>query len=319
MGDDLRFAEPWLLLLLLLLPLMALALFPRAARASALRVGTLATAASASRRTWRVRFEPIAALLRIGAAALLIVGLARPQTADTAASDGEGIDIVLAFDVSSSMTQPFGGRKTRMEAAKDVLTTFVQGRQDDRVALVAFQGSSITLSPLTTDYNAVSQAIGGADRLLLADGTAIGVALGESVNVLRGSNAVSRIVILMTDGENNAGDLKPLAAARIAERLGARVYTVGVVGTEPGFGSRTNVDEASLRSIADVTGGTYSRAEDQESLQDVYDGIDELETSRFNAQASQRYRDIAQIALAGAAALLVLEIIARATLFRRAP
>jgi Ca-activated chloride channel family protein len=184
---------------------------------------------------------------------------------------------------------------------------------------VAFQGTSITLSPLTTDYGALVQSVESAALLQLADGTAIGSALGESVNVLRGSNAATRIIILLTDGENNAGNVPPLSAARIAERLGARVYTVGVVGGplfSPGR-QAANVDEESLRSIADVTGGTYSRATDPATLEQVYADIDALEKSRIEGRTLTRFDDIAPYFLAAAAAAFALEIALRASVLRR--
>lgn len=316
--DDLRFAAPWALLLLVAIPLLAWLAWPRRT-AGSIRMGSLASVA-AVRPTWRVRLEPALMLLRVAAIALLVVAVARPQQGEAASdAQGEGIDIVLAFDVSASMTQPFGQGRTRLDAAKDVLSRFIEGRSNDRVALVAFQGSSITLSPLTNDYGAVNESVQGADQVRLADGTAIGTAIGESVNVLRGSNAVSRIVILMTDGESNAGEIAPLAAARIAERLGARVYTIGVVsrvGINPQR-STLNVDERSLQEIADVTGGTYNRAEDPAALAQIYQRIDELEKSRFEAQVFTRYDDIAPFVLAAAAVLLALEVGLRSTAFRR--
>jgi Ca-activated chloride channel family protein len=301
--------------LLAVLPLVAVVALPRREGVS---VGTL-TPARRLAPTWRVRLEPALGALRIASIALLIIALARPQRGEAATETrGEGIDIVLAFDVSSSMTEPFGQNRTRIQAAKQVLRDFVDARQSDRVGLVAFQGSSIALSPLTIDYEALSRAVEDADRLQLADGTAIGTALGDSVNALRGSTAASRIVILLTDGENNAGTLEPLAAARIAERLGVRVYTVGVVGTgNPLRPSRVNVDEESLRSIADVTGGTYSRAEDEDALGDVYQRIDELETSRFVGRTFTRFDEIAPLLLAAAAAALACEIALRHTVLRR--
>lgn len=313
--DSFRFDEPWLLALLALVPLLALAAWPRA---GAVRFGTLLPA-SRVRRTWRVRAEPALLALRLLAAALLVLALAGPQRGEASTeSETEGIDIVLAFDVSSSMTQPLEGLTTRLEAAEEVLTDFVGARQNDRVGLVAFQGSSLTLSPLTTDYEALKTSVDTATHLELSDGTAIGVALGESINVLRGSSAATRIVILMTDGENNAGSVEPLAAARIAERLGVRVYTVGVVSA--GFSARSTleVDEEALRRIADVSGGTYSRAEDQQGLADIYAGIDTLEKSRIQGTPLTRWDEIAPYFLAAAAVVLALELGLRSMVFRRA-
>lgn len=316
--QDFRFATPWLLLLLAVLPLLVVT-WRSGGAASAVPVGALGAAARA-RRTWRLRSERWLPALRILGVALLILALARPQRGEASTTtETEGIDIVLAYDVSSSMTQPFGGTRTRLDAAEEVLTGFVERRTNDRVGLVAFQGTSITLSPLTTDYSALVQSVESAALLQLADGTAIGSALGESVNVLRGSNATTRIIILLTDGENNAGNVPPLSAARIAERLGARVYTVGVVGG-PLFNQgrqAANVDEESLRSIADVTGGTYSRATDPATLEQVYADIDALEKSRIEGRTLTRFDDIAPYFLAAAAAAFALEIALRGSLFRR--
>ena len=316
--DAFRFESPWMLLLLGLLPLLALLAWSAQHRGFALGFGSIGPAEK-SARTWRVRFEPFLPLLSLLGAALLVIGLARPQRGEASSeAEGEGIDIVLAYDVSSSMTQNFGGGRTRLDAAEEVLVNFVGQRENDRVGLVAFQGSSIALSPLTTDYQALQQSVRDAAGLMLADGTAIGSALGESVNTLRGSTASSRIVILMTDGENNAGEVQPLAAARIAERLGVRVYTVGVVGTQnfPSPGG-LNVDEESLRSIAEVTGASYSRATDPQALQDTYNRIDELETSRVESRVFTRFDEIAPYFLAAAACALALEVLLRFSAFRR--
>jgi Ca-activated chloride channel family protein len=199
-----------------------------------------------------------------------------------------------------------------------VLTEFNDARENDRVALVAFQGSSITLSPLTTDYAAVAGAARVAGTLRLVDGTAIGTALGASANVLRESSAASRIVILLTDGENNAGELQPLAAARIAERLGVRVYTIGILATGlQSIRSNVNVDEESLRRMAEVTGGTYSSARDPQALADGYDAIDELETTRVDGRVFTRYDEWAPFLLAAAACAFAIESVLRASVFRR--
>jgi Ca-activated chloride channel family protein len=268
-----------------------------------------------------VRGERALPVLRLLAVALLVVAIARPQRGEAVAqTQGEGIDIVLAFDISSSMSQPFARNRTRLQAATDVLSQFVAARTNDRVGLVAFQGASITMSPLTTDYTALGGMVRTAGRIQLSDGTAIGLAIGESVNLLRSSTAASRVVILLTDGENNVHDIEPGEAARIAERLGVRVYTIGVV-TPPAFENfRTSlgVDEQSLKEIAQATGGTYNRAEDPQALQQVYDTIDKLEKSRFADKTVTRFDDIAPYVLAAAAAALALELALRYTLFRRA-
>lgn len=316
---DLRFADPWILLLLLALPALALVVLRFRGDRPAVSVGSIGPAAR-TRRTWRMRLQPLLPLLRLAAVALLIMALARPQRGEAVTeSGGEGIDIVLAYDASSSMTQPFARGQSRLEAAEQVLKRFVEGRTNDRVGLVIFRGNALTLSPLTTDYAAVSEAVEIAPTIRLDDGTAIGTAMGESINLLRASESASKIVILLTDGENNAPTIEPLAAARIAERLGIRVYTIGVVS---GSGNRSqsslNVDEAALREIANVTGATYNRAEDPGALQDVYENIDALEKSRFEGEEFIRYAEVASPLLALAAILLAIELALRSTVFRRA-
>lgn len=267
-----------------------------------------------------MRAERMLPALRVGAVVLLILAMARPQRGEASSrTQSEGIDIVLAYDTSSSMSQPFAAGRSRSQAAQDVLTRFVNGRTNDRVGLVVFQGATLTLSPLTTDYGALAQEVQDAQRIRLADGTAIGAAIGASVDLLRNSNAASRIVILLTDGENNVPTIEPQAAARIAEALGVRVYTVGVVslGTTPGT-SNINVDERSLQEIASVTGGTYNRAEDPQALQAIYANIDKLEKSRFEQEGYTRYDEIAPYVLAAAATLIALEIALRYGVLRRA-
>ena len=315
---DLRFADPWILTLLIALPFVALAAVLFRGSRGAVAVGSIEPAGPA-RRTWRVRIEPWVLSLRMLAVAALIVAVARPQRSEAAPeAQGEGIDIVLAYDVSSSMSEPFVGGRAKLAAAQDVLTRFVLGRTNDRVGLVVFSGNSLTLSPLTTDYAALADAVEIAHTLRLKEQTAIGTALGESVNVLRESRSTSRIVILMTDGQSNAGTVKPLEAARIAERLGVRVYTVGVVARSLGRSTSTLiVDETALKEIADVTGGTYNRAEDPAALQRIYDDIDRLEKSRFEAVEATRYVELASWALALAALALAVELLLRATAFRR--
>ncbi len=313
-----RFADPWVLIALVTVPALALFLWRQRGSRPAVHVGT--TAPLAASKTWRVRAEPALAALRLATVALVVVALARPQRGEaTTDTRGEGIDIVLALDTSSSMSQPFSRARTRLQAAEEVLSQFVAARTNDRVGLVVFRGASITLSPLTTDYAAVGGDLKAAGALRLTDGTAIGVALGESANLLRGSTAASRIVILLTDGENNQHDIEPLEAARIAERLGVKVYTVGVVSPSRNPGRSTlEIDEASLKQIASITGGTYNRAEDPGALQQIYASIDALEKSKFEDRILRHYDDIAPYLLAAAAAALALEVGLRSTVFRRA-
>jgi Ca-activated chloride channel homolog len=315
--DGLGFASPYVLLLLLAVPLLA-AYAWRRHDGAALGFGRT-DAAAAMPRTWRLTLWSLMPALRILAVVLLIVAVARPQRGEaTTEITREGIDVVLAFDVSASMTLPFSGTESRMVAAKRVLDQFVAERENDQVGLVAFQGTSLVMSPLTTDYRALRQSIDISDRLRLRDGTAIGNALAESVNVLRDSRSPARVVILLTDGENNVHEVEPMEAARIAQRLGVRVYTVGVVSHSPtGFRSTLNVDEAELREMSEMTGGRYARAEDPLSLRQAYDLIDELEKTEIEGRTVTRFDEYAPFVLALAALALALDAGLRHTVLRR--
>jgi Ca-activated chloride channel family protein len=316
---DLRFADPYILALLLAVPALGAVILIFRRERSALTVGRVPSTMRVP-RTWRTKAEPWLPLLRLVAVSLLIVALARPQRGEAVAeSDSEGIDIVLAYDVSSSMSELFARGESRQQAAANVLREFVEARSNDRVGLVIFRGNTLTLSPLTTDYRALSSAIEFAPSIRLDDGTAIGSAIAESVRALDSSEAASKIVILLTDGQNNASTIEPLASARIAESLGVRVYTIGVVSNVSGrLPSTVNVDEAALREIANVTGATYSRAEDPAALERIYETIDQLEKSRFETGRFTRYEEIAPWFLIAAACVLVLELLLRTTWLRRA-
>ncbi len=315
--EGVRFATPALLWLLVLLPVVGL-LTLRWKRPPALRFGSVGDAVAAP-VTWRIRGERLLPLMRLLALAALVVAIAGPRHGVAGAeTTGEGVDIALAFDTSASMTLPYAHNETRLDAAKQVLSNFVESRNGDRVGLVVFQASSLTLSPLSSDYAAVAADVRVADHVHLRDGTAIGLAIAQSAALLRESSAASRIVILLTDGENNVHDVEPLAAARIAQTLGVRVYVVGLGG---GSGvpdaARFTVDEQAMRQIAQITGGTYNRAEDPASLQATYDQIDRLERSRLPGAQFTRFDDWSPFVLAAAAVLLALELVLRYGLFRR--
>jgi Ca-activated chloride channel family protein len=315
--DGLGFATPALLWLVVLVPVVGL-LTIRWQRHPAVSVGSVADALSAP-VTWRVRGERLLPFMRLLALAALVVAIAGPRHGVAGAeTTGEGVDIALAFDISASMTLPYVRNESRLDAAKDVLSSFVESRNGDRVGLVVFQASSLTLSPLSSDYAAVATDIRDADHVQLRDGTAIGLAIAQSAALLRESTAASRIVILLTDGENNVHDVEPLEAARIAQALGVRVYVIGVGGgTGVPDSARFNVDERAMRQIAQITGGTYNRAEDPASLRDTYNQIDRLERSRLPGAQFTRFDDWSPFVLAAAAALLALELVLRCGPLRR--
>jgi Ca-activated chloride channel family protein len=311
------FHDPSLLLLLAVIPLLLLFKWRTGEQATPGRYSNLGLLGG-FRPTWRIRYRWLPALLRAGALALLVVALARPQVgqADTELPT-QGIDIVPVLDLSSSMTTLLG-RDTRQEIAQRVLTEFIEGREDDRIGLVIFREEALVLSPLTLDYAALTQLLEQAPQVNLPDGTAIGVGLASAIDLLRESRARSRVVILLTDGENTTGTVEPLAAARIAEALGVRVYTIGVIAPGARGGADLNVDEEALQKMAELTGGQYYPAESEEALTAIYASIDQLEKSRIGRPQFASYDELAVYFLAGALALLALELTLRGTVWRQA-
>ena len=323
-------ASPAWLLLLLLLP-VAWA-WSRRRRRRALVLPALATTGDLP-RTWRERLRAAPEILRALVFVLGVVALARPQQLEAGRPvTTSGVDIVLALDASGSMKAEDFQPRNRLEVAKQAAIEFVGDRPSDRIGLVSFAGQAVTQAPLTLDHDAVEDAIERVQIGALAEGTAIGTALATSVNRLRPSDARSRVVILLTDGVNNAGQIDPLTAAETARALGVRVYTIGVGTTgeapylleDPRFGRRyvrvvVRIDEDVLRDISGRTGGRYFRATDPQALTTVYDEIDRLERSPLSGRRPvvrlDRYLWLLLPALGG----VVLEGILRGTLFRRLP
>ena len=329
------FATPWLLLGLLAVPLLAFVprwVWGRSAPASLRFSDTSMTAAPAS---WRARLTPGLRLLRLVALALVVVAAARPQTSEaTELISGEGVDIALALDISGSMSSLDFQPNNRLDAAKEVIGDFIEDRGYDRIGLVVFAGDAFVSSPPTIDHEALQ---GRLDEVRLAgdlrvrDGTAIGLGLATAANMLKDSTAESRVVVLLTDGANNAGQIDPFTAAVAVEALGIKVYAIGA--GQPGlvplrvpgvFGERvvyqpSDLDEETLRRIADLTGGKYFRATDTEGLRQVYDEIDALEKSEVEVQVFTRYQELAAWVLIPAVMLLLLEALLGSTVLRRVP
>jgi len=254
------------------------------------------------------------------AAALAVVAAARPTVpGEPDPLTTEGIDIVVALDTSSSMGGLDFGGQGRMDAAKKVLLDFLDGLKNDRVGVVLFAGEAMVLSPLTLDYQAAKQLIAPVRAgSPLKDGTAIGTGLATAINVLRPSTARSRVVVLLTDGQNNSGDLLPMDAANIAKLLGMRVYTIGAVPA--GGGARnTDVDEDLMRQMSRLTGGQYFRASNATTLRDVYAEISALEKARVGSRGFIETSDVSLPFIALGFGLIVLEILLATTLLRRSP
>jgi Ca-activated chloride channel family protein len=270
-------------------------------------------------------------ILRLLSFAFIITALARPQTkSEQQQVEGEGIDIVLCLDVSGSMTaQDF--TPNRMEAAKKVASDFIDRRPTDRIAIVIFSGESFTQCPLTTDKAVLHSAVAAIRNGLLQDGTAIGDGLSTSVDRLRSSKSKSKVVILLTDGENNGGLIGPDNAKEIAKAFGIKVYTIGV-GTE-GYApfpqatplgttvqqQKVTIDEKLLTAIANETGGKYFRAKDNTSLENIYKDIDNLEKSKVEIASLTRYTEKFFPFVMIALALLLLEVVLRFSVLKKFP
>jgi Ca-activated chloride channel homolog len=307
----LSFRDPLFLLLLLLVPLAVFLKTRREKRGDgALVVPTLAFVASA-RPTWRVRLRHLPFALALLGYSGLVVALARPRLGlERTESWTEGVDIFIALDASGSMAAEDFKPKNRFFVAKNAVRQFIEGRSSDRVGLLVFAGRSRTVAPLTTDRQMLLERLSALTLGDQGDGTAIGMALGNALARLRPSKAKSKVVVLVTDGGNNAGEIDPDTAAGVAKALGVRVYTIGV-GTvsgpveipipvrDPETGRLTerrvvanvDVDEALLQRISDATGGRFFRATDAKGLADTFTAINQLEKSEIVTARFTRYRE----------------------------
>lgn len=327
-----RFASPWLLLLLLI-P-VALALLPLLTR-NRLRNATLQYSdlrlTNPLRPSIRQRLRFILPALRLIALALLIVALARPQSGNAREIiSGEGVDIAIVLDISGSMAA-LDFEPNRLGAARQVIHDFIDQRQYDRIGLVIFATEAFSQVPPTLDYGVLKRILDETQvswDIGLDSGTAIGLGLANGANMLRDSEADSRVIILLTDGANNSGQIDPLTAAEIAQALDIRVYTIGAARPGPAAlpfpdgrieYRDSEIDEETLKDIAEITGGLYFRAEDEVGLQEIYDTINELERSQVEVRTFTRYTELAIWFILPAALLLVLEALLRRTLLRKIP
>ena len=272
-------------------------------------------------------------ILRMLAVFIFILALARPQAGQKEEEIiTEGIDIMLTLDTSGSMKAEDFAPQNRLAAAKDVLREFIKSRHSDRIGLVVFSRFSFTQCPLTLDYGALFELLDKVDIGMIEDGTAIGTAITNAVNRLRDSNVKSKIIILLTDGVNNAGKIDPLTAANAAKALGIKIYTVGAGKPggamypveDPIFGKRyvhmdTEIDEALLKNIADETGGIYFRAKDKQGLEEIYKTIGKLEKTKVETKEYANYTELAVFFMLPGFILFLLEIILANTVLRKIP
>ena len=327
-----HFASPYYLwLLTLLVPMIGYYVWRTLQGGAAIRISSVAGVVRAP-KTVRYYLRHLPFALRAAAFALLVVALARPQDVEqNVRTNTEGIDIMLAIDVSGSMlARDF--KPDRITAAKEVAGSFIADRYGDRIGLVAFAGEAFTQSPLTTDQSTLQTLLARIRSGLIEVGTAIGNGLATAINRLRESEAKSKVIILLTDGVNNRGEIAPLTAAEIAKAQGIRVYTIGV-GTEgmapyPAidmFGNITfvnqkvEIDEKTLTAISDMTGGKYFRATDKAKLKAIYDEINQLEKSKVEETEHVSYHELYLAWVLAALGLLLAEFLLANLVLKRIP
>lgn len=324
------FARPLVLLLLAAIPVWLWLRAQRLARGRGTRMSDVGAAVGQRRRIWVARLPVTLRSTCLGA---WIIAAAGPRIGPGRAEvRSEGISIVLAVDISSSMLAEDFAPQNRLDVAKQTATEFVRARNTDRVGLVTFAAQALTLVPVTTDYAVLEQALAGLHIGLLEDGTAIGTAIATSANRLRRSPDKSKVLVLLTDGENNRGTVDPRTAAQAAAAFGIRIYTIGV-GTQgeapvpTGLGMQglryqtlpVEIDEALLTDVARMTGGRYFRAVDKASLRSIFQEIDRLEKSTVHHEVYRRFDESYQLPVGLGLLAFALELVAAATLAVRVP
>jgi Ca-activated chloride channel homolog len=328
-----RFADPWLLFVALAVPMILwIRIAQERRRRSSFRFSDLGMLKGTG-RTLAARLVWLPPALRLAAIALLVVAFARPQAGHAEEEMlTRGIDIVLALDNSTSMAAEDFRPKNRMAVARGSVASFIQGRKSDRIGLVVFAGHGYTACPLTLDYDVLLEILSGVDLTDRDEGTAIGMGLSLALNRLRGSDAQSKVVVLITDGRNNRGEIDPTTATALAKSLGIRVYTIGV-GTrgeapypvnDPVLGKRyvyfrADVDDDTLRAIAETTGGQYFRATDTESLHEIFKSIDALEKTDIKVKHYMRYSELFPWFAWPGIGLFLVELVLANTRLRRLP
>lgn len=325
--------DPWLLLLLLVIPVTAALRWTQERRRRAcVRYSSLGILEGAG-RTLASRLTWLPTALRLLALALLVVAFCRPQAGH---SEEEvltrGIDIVLILDNSTSMAAEDFRPRNRLAVAREAVGAFIEGRRSDRIGLVVFAGHGYTACPLTLDYDVLLQVLEGVELAERDEGTAIGMGIGIALNRLRGSDASSKLAVLLTDGRNNRGAIDPTTAASLARTLGIRVYAIGV-GTrgeapypvqDPILGRqyvylRADIDEDSLREVADTTGARYFRATDRDSLHEIFEEIDALEKTEIKVRHYTRYTELFPWFAWPGLGLVLLDLLLANTRLRRLP
>ena len=304
MFSDISFAHPWVLYFLVLVPVLLYWYWKKKDKISPNVTYSSLKMFGSVPKSIKERLVNFPAILRVLAIALLIVAFARPQSFSSGENIyTEGIDIAMVLDISGSMlAEDF--KPNRLEAAKNVIDDFIKKRTNDKIGLVIFAGESFTQCPLTIDYSVLRNLLSQIHSGMIEDGTAIGNAIANGVNRLKDSKVKSKVMILLTDGVNNAGEIDPITAAQIAQKFGIRIYTVGVgtVGQAPypfdtPFGKRyqmvpVEIDENLLKQISSITGGKYFRATDNKKLAEIYNDIDKLEKTRVEVTSYRHAKEL---------------------------
>lgn len=322
------FASPgYLFLLLLLIPVVGWYIYELHKSEASVQMSS-GSVMKAQARSWRIYLLHLPFVLRVAGICLLSIALARPQLTNRWSSEStEGIDIMMALDISGTM-QAEDLKPNRLEAAKQVASEFVIARPNDQIGLVVFAGESFTQCPLTTDHAVLVNLFKSVKFGMIEDGTAIGLGLANAVNRMKDSQTKSKVVILLTDGSNNRGDIDPMTAAEIAKTFGIRVYAIGVgshgqarvpVQTPMGVQYMTmdsEFDETTLQQIASTTGGQYFRATDNNSLRKIYEQIDQMEKTKLRVREYAKHTDWFAPFLLAALLCLALEIVLRGFVLR---
>ncbi len=334
---NMQFASPALLLLLLVVPILVGWYFYSTKRFKpATMTHTAASMIGNLPVSWRITLRPMLLFMRLLAITLIILALARPQIVmGRETITGEGVEIALALDISGSMASLDFEPDNRLQAAKQVINDFVSERPYDKIGLVVFASEAFSQTPLTVDHQMLDRGLSQielATDLGIEDGTAIGLGLANAANMLAESEAESRVVILLTDGMNNAGQIDPLTAAEAAKALGIKVYTIGaarpgqvpvpvknLLGRTEIVYQESELDEGTLQQVAEITGGKYYRAEDTAGLKAIYEEINSLEKSQIEVQVYNQYFELLAIFLFPALLIFLLEIFLRNTIFRKVP
>ncbi len=332
MMNNITFLHPNLFyLLLLILPVAGWYIWKHKSAQASLQISSLKGFKDAP-VSWKVYLRHMPIVLRCLAIAMLVVVLARPQSTNSSRNViTEGIDIVMTLDISSSMNA-LDFKPNRLEAAKEVATQFISARENDKIGLVIFSGQSFTQCPLTTDGATLINLLADIKTgMMEEDGTAIGLGLATAVNRIKDSKAKSKVIILLTDGVNNQGEVAPLTAAEIAKTFGVRVYTIGVgtkgvaqIPVQTPYGTRmvdqeVKIDEEMMKEISSITGGQYFRATDKNSLKRVYEEIDQLEKTKIEVKEYTKRSDEYLLWAVLAAIFMILEVFLKSTVLRNLP